>query len=252
MIPADARCALLPSVRVRNAGKSVLRCAGGIRHCRTGCAGVCFESIVVSGAEAVQASRMGMYRKVPNLTQGDRPVYRLGADLSYLFYWPTTSEWRIGSNYTSNSSGVKSTNITEAACPDHVNGWQAYSGGAWVSTYTITVAPSTTSSAPTNSTPTPGISAARKASHARMRRLTRMRRSLRARCRDKDVCAGRDTHKRMRAHMVCAAAHTHVNTRAHLGPRMHSHWVGLARCFVCARALHLRHCQQQCLPDGLR
>ncbi len=111
-------------------------------------AGVCHGAVTVRGVES--SSRMGTYRTVANLTQGDRPVYRLGlgADLSYLFYWPTTSEWRIGSNYTSGSSSVKSANCTEAACPDQVNGWQAYSGGAWVSTYTITVAPTPPGEAP--------------------------------------------------------------------------------------------------------
>ena len=37
-------------------------------------AGGCYDSITVSGAEAVQASRMGTFTKLGWLTQGDRPV----------------------------------------------------------------------------------------------------------------------------------------------------------------------------------
>jgi hypothetical protein len=102
---------------------------------------VCYESITVSGAEAVQASKMGAYTKA-GVTQGDRPVYqRAGSTLAYLFYWPSAAEWRIGGNYTSGSSGVKSSSDAGAACPDQANGWQALTGGAWDSTYPITVAP---------------------------------------------------------------------------------------------------------------
>ena len=105
---------------------------------------MCFETIVVSGAEAVQSSRMGTFTKVGALTQGDRPVYqRVGTAVTYLYYWPTTSEWRISSNYATSSSGVKSTGGTGAACPDQATGWQAYANGAWVSTYTIIVVPAT-------------------------------------------------------------------------------------------------------------
>ncbi len=93
-------------------------------------------------ANAVQASRFGTYAKLANVTQAGRPIYQLvGSTVMYLFYWQTTSEWRIGSNYTSGSSGVKSTGTAGAACPDQATGWQAYSGGTWVSIYPITVAP---------------------------------------------------------------------------------------------------------------
>jgi hypothetical protein len=125
-----------------------------------GCAGACFESVNVSGAEAAPitaASRMGAYTKLANVTQGDRPVYqRVGSTVAYLFYWPNTSEWRIFSNYASRSAGFKSTGNTGAACPDEATGWQTFTSGAWVSTYPISVTPAAgqtrppTTAAPTN------------------------------------------------------------------------------------------------------
>ncbi len=102
-------------------------------------------------ANAVQVSRFGTYTKLANVMQGDRPVYQLaGSTVKYLFYWSNTSRWLIGSSYTSGSSGVRSTDSAGAACPDQATGWQAYAGGAWVSTYPITVVPT----APTTAAPT--------------------------------------------------------------------------------------------------
>ena len=110
-------------------------------HACYGCAGVCFESITVSGAESLlQASKFGTYTKLANVTQGGRPVYqRVGSTVAYLFYWPSTRNWLIGPNYTSNLGGVASIGNAGAACPDEATGWQAYAGGAWVGTYPITV-----------------------------------------------------------------------------------------------------------------
>ncbi len=89
---------------------------------------------------------MGTYMKRAGVMQGARPVYqRVGSTVAYLFYWPSTSRWLIGSNYTSTSgaASVRSTGNAGAACPDQATDWQAYTGGAWVSTYPITVAPAT-------------------------------------------------------------------------------------------------------------
>ena len=103
-------------------------------------AGGCYDSITVSGAEAVQASRMGTFTKLAWLTQGDRPVYqRVGSTVMYLFYWPSTRDWNIGADYTFGAAGVASAG-TAALCPDHAAGWQVASGGEWVaSMYPITV-----------------------------------------------------------------------------------------------------------------
>ena len=110
---------------------------------------MCSESITVSGAEAVQPTRMGTYTKMANLVQGERPVYqRVGSTVAYMFYWPSSRDWNIGSNYTSGSSGVRSTGSAGAACPDQANGWQVLAGGAWVSTSPITVVQTAVGNAP--------------------------------------------------------------------------------------------------------
>jgi hypothetical protein len=89
---------------------------------------------------------MGRYTKVANLMQGGRPVYqRVGSSEVYVFYWPNSSSWRIGGNYTIGTRllGVRSTGSACAACPDQATGWLAYSNtSGWVSTYPITVVPS--------------------------------------------------------------------------------------------------------------
>jgi hypothetical protein len=108
----------------------------------------------VSGAEAVQAPRMGTYTKVANMSQGERPVYQLaGSTVAYLYYWSSFSRWLIGSSYRSGTAGVASSAGAAAACPDQATGWQAYTGGAWVDTYTITVV-QTQTRPPTTASPT--------------------------------------------------------------------------------------------------
>ena len=104
---------------------------------------MCFESVTVSGVESsLQASKFGNYTKLANVMQGDRPVYQLvGSTVAYLFYWPSTSNWNIGSSYISGSSSIRSTGSAGAACPHQATGWQANTGGAWVGAYAITVAP---------------------------------------------------------------------------------------------------------------
>ena len=96
----------------------------------------------MSGAEAVQAARMGTYTKVAEITQGSRPVFqRVGSAVRILFYWTSTRIWYIGGNYSSSSSNVKSTGTSSPLCPDQATGWRAYTGarGKWVSKYPITV-----------------------------------------------------------------------------------------------------------------
>jgi hypothetical protein len=109
--------------------------------------------VVVSGAEAVVSGSMGTYTKVAGLAQGSRPVYqRVGSAVRFLFYWTSTRNWYIGGNYSSSSSNVKSIGTNSPLCPDQATGWQAYTGGAWVSTYPITVAPA--ASQPPTAAPT--------------------------------------------------------------------------------------------------
>jgi hypothetical protein len=102
-------------------------------------------------ANVVQASKFGNYTKLANVTQAGRPVYqRVGSTAAYLFYWPSMSRWLIGSNYSSGPASFQSTGSAGAACPDEATGWQAYTDGAWVSTYQITVVPTSPTAPPTN------------------------------------------------------------------------------------------------------
>ena len=125
---------------------------------------MCVESVTVSGVDTVQGSRFGTYTKMPNVTQVDRPVYQLvGSTVRYLFYSARTGDWRIHSDYLlSDSSTLKSTGNAGAACPDEATGWQAYTGGAWVGTYPITVVPTP----PTTASPT---TVGNRSRHVRMR-----------------------------------------------------------------------------------
>ncbi len=92
------------------------------------------------GAEAVLPASMGMYAKMANLTQGDRPVYQLvGSILPYLYYSPVNMRWLIGYDYSSTVAAARSS-AGGWRCPDQAPGWEANDGVAWVSTYVITVA----------------------------------------------------------------------------------------------------------------
>ena len=106
-----------------------------------GCAGVCVESVTVSGVDAVQPAQMDTYTKMPSETHAGRPVYQLvGSTITYLFYSARTGGWIISSDYLlPDSPSVMSTGNAGAACPDEATGWQAYAEGRWVSTYPITV-----------------------------------------------------------------------------------------------------------------
>ncbi len=104
---------------------------------------MCFESVTVSGVESsLQASKFGTYTKLANVTHAGRPVYQLvGSTVAYLFYWPSSSDWNIGSSSISGSSSVRSTDSAGAACPDQATGWEVATSSGWVSAYAITVAP---------------------------------------------------------------------------------------------------------------
>jgi hypothetical protein len=96
----------------------------------------------VRGAEAVQPASMGVYTKMANLTQGDRPVYqRVGSVLRYLYYLPVfgNTRWFIGEDYFSTVAAARSS-AGGWRCPDQAPGWEVYDGIAWVGTYVITVA----------------------------------------------------------------------------------------------------------------
>jgi hypothetical protein len=83
---------------------------------------------------------MGTYLKVAGLVQGGSwPVYqRVGSAVAYLYYWPSTNNWLVGFNYTTDIVGLHSAG-TAAACPDQPTGWVVWNGGAWDSRYPVKV-----------------------------------------------------------------------------------------------------------------
>ncbi len=104
----------------------------------------------MSGVDAVQPARMDTYTKMPSVSHAGRPVYQhVGSTIAYLFYHPSTGDWRISSSYTSSSSSARSTGSAGAACPDQATGWQAYTG-------LITVVPTSPTTASTASPTTAG------------------------------------------------------------------------------------------------
>ena len=135
-----------------------------IRHDRSG---KCPYSMMVSGTFALYASSrivipegatsaamdvMGMYTKVPRLTQGGFPVYqRVGPSVQHLFFWPAFQRWLVGPDYNTGLSSVQShggfafgvEQVVVApdgpSCPDEASDWVIYGQGGWVSTFPITV-----------------------------------------------------------------------------------------------------------------
>ncbi len=95
------------------------------------------------GAEAVQPAAMGVYTKMANVTQGERPVYQRVGSILYLYHSPVTTSprWLIGENYFSTVAAARSAAAAGGwRCPDQAPGWEVYDGIAWVGTYVITVA----------------------------------------------------------------------------------------------------------------
>ena len=106
----------------------------------------CDDTLLVSGAEALYERNqwkqaMGMYQKVANVTQGQRPVYlqwqeprvRRAHESSNLclFYWPGTRSWIIGDDYNKNQAALYAYD-TAVPCPDLATGWKVYDGAAFV------------------------------------------------------------------------------------------------------------------------
>jgi hypothetical protein len=110
---------------------------------------------MVSGVDAMHPARMDTYTKMHNVMHAGRPVYQLdGPTVTYLFYSASTGDWRIDSDYLlPASSSARSTGSAGAACPDQATGWQANTGGAWVSTYPITVVPTRPPTLPATAPP---------------------------------------------------------------------------------------------------
>ena len=75
------------------------------------------DEIGVSGGYKHQSKRMGVFTRTGTVVNG-RWVYKNSED-QYL-YFPSGYGWRISSDYTTSSSGVKDPSSSNALCPNDV------------------------------------------------------------------------------------------------------------------------------------
>ena len=95
----------------------------------------CSGTVMISGAEAVQRTRMGLYTMVPGGIRGGRPVYLNGND-EYLFF-SIHNRWLAFEDYDETRGGLQSAD--DAACPTDVDSWLAVLENSWSNDYTVTV-----------------------------------------------------------------------------------------------------------------
>jgi hypothetical protein len=113
----------------------------------------CDLRVLVSGAESVQSSRMGVYTQVDMLRMGGRPYYQKGSTttVSYLYYSSSDPGWRIGSSLSAAAAGLKNLLSGGAACPNSASGWVVMVNGTWssVDAYAVSIVTALASPAPT-------------------------------------------------------------------------------------------------------
>ena len=74
---------------------------------------------------------MGVFQMQPALTAGGKPVYK-NSEGQYVYYWPAHLDWRIGSDVTDATAGVRSTSNTDTLCPQDSSGWEEWVDESWV------------------------------------------------------------------------------------------------------------------------
>ena len=99
---------------------------------------VCCDTIAVTltGAAALskQSGRVGTYTVLAGRTQDGRAVYQQqqgGSD--YLYYWSASSDWKVGSDYTTRSAGLTSRSDRASHCPEDAGTWKYYGASGWKS-----------------------------------------------------------------------------------------------------------------------
>ena len=90
--------------------------------------------IALSGEALTRlGTRAGAYVHT-GTTQDGRAVYRQsGGSQYYLFFWASSSDWYVGSDYTSSAAGLRSVGNLDAQCPETAGAWQYVSGSSWES-----------------------------------------------------------------------------------------------------------------------
>jgi len=97
------------------------------------------ERIVVSGGEAAQERRMGLFTRTAE-EQAGRPVYQNPSG-QYLYYWKPAGCWRIGPSFEDGLAGVKSVGKeADPACPVECSAWKVHHQGSWTSEFQVQVA----------------------------------------------------------------------------------------------------------------
>lgn len=95
--------------------------------------------IVVSGAEAAQERRMGLFTRTA-VEQAGRPVYQ-NSNGQYLYYWKPAGCWRIGPSCEEGNAGVKSIGKeADRVCPMECSAWKVHHQGSWTSDFQVQVA----------------------------------------------------------------------------------------------------------------
>jgi hypothetical protein len=86
----------------------------------------CCDIVVVSGAESVQASRMGTVAL--SGTANGKGLYQ-NSEQQFLYFWPGADHWLIGSHSDASRAGVKS--LGGSICPESETSWQSYHDDDW-------------------------------------------------------------------------------------------------------------------------
>jgi hypothetical protein len=117
-------------------GGGQLTCANGILTPYLGATSACcFHTVVVSGAESVQLTRMGSFTLTG--TANGRTLYQ-NTEQQYLYYWSDSGTWKIGSSFDAASGGVQSSS-GRSSCPHTATSWRSYHDNAWNTSPFMTV-----------------------------------------------------------------------------------------------------------------
>jgi len=94
----------------------------------------CADAVVISGVDAHQTSRMGVYSRtgtLPGPEQAGRPIYQIADKTNYLYYWSPQGAWRIGADYANARAGVMSKTGENTHCPTQPSSWFIHADSQW-------------------------------------------------------------------------------------------------------------------------
>ena len=96
---------------------------------------VCGEVMVTltGGAASLWGSQAGVYTRVDGLIWGRRAVYKQTGGSHFLYYWAPYLEWMVDDDHTNARRAIATMDSTNARCPEDVDSWAFFRGGAWES-----------------------------------------------------------------------------------------------------------------------